>query len=141
MEDKQPVTLSGVQSADIEKVWPSILPYVRDTLEYSDNKYSLQSIKTALLEKEMQLWLATQGVNILSYAITQIITYPTHKRLCVAFVGGIEMFQWIHFVNELKEWGKYHGCSAVEGYGRPGWEKALEKFGFKKIQTIYKTDI
>ena len=140
-KEETPVALIGVQSADIEEVWPSIVHYVRKTLEYCDGKYTLASIKQALLDKEMQLWIASQGVNILSYAITQIVVYPTHKRVCVPFVGGIEMVKWIHFLNELREWGRYHGCKAIEGYGRPGWEKALADYGYRKVQTVYKTDI
>lgn len=142
MSSSDEVRLCGVHYSVIHEVWEEVYPMLIKTLEYADNKYDIETIYKNLVEREMQLWLVFQSDNILiAYMITQIVQYPTHKRLSNLFVGGSRIFKWLKFLEDIKNWAKSQGCTAIEGYGRPGWERILEKYGYKKIHTVYKLEI
>lgn len=138
---EEPVVLAGVPYTMIDHVWPRIEHYIVKTLLYSDNKYDLDSIKKCLLERDMQLWIALQGVNILSYTITRIVHYPKQQRLQIAFMGGEHLNKWKHFVEDLMQWARDQGCVAIEASGRPGWERVWAPWGGKKTHTMIKIDL
>lgn len=138
---EEEVKLAGINATHVDTVWHEILPYLIKTLEYCDNKYSIKNIYDCLKNREMQLWIAHGGGGILSFGITQIINYPTQKRLGIPFIGGKELMRWAHFVNPIKQWAKENGCTAIECFGRPGWEPFARKYGFEKIHTVYKIEL
>lgn len=135
------VRLYGVLSDHIDEVWNDVKPFLIKTLERSDDKYDLDYVYKALRNKNMQLWVAFENGNLISFGISQIKNYPTQKRVVFPFVGGIHMAKWIGFFEVIKQWAKSNGCITGEIYGRRGWERALKRFGFKPIHTILKVNL
>lgn len=138
---EEEVKLLGISYNHIDALWETILPYLIKTLEYCDNKYSIKNIYNCLKNRDMQLWVAHGDEGILSFGITQIINYPTQKRLGLLFIGGKELMKWAHFCEPIKQWAKEQGCTSIECFGRPGWEPLAKKYGFEKIHTVYKINI
>ena len=86
----------------------------------------------------MQLWVAFDNDGLCAMEVTQIINFPRKKVLMLVFTAGRRAENWLHLIDELKIFAKQHGCTSIEGYGRPGWEKLSAPLGFKKIHTIFK---
>jgi transposase len=116
--------LYGVLSSHIDQIWKEVAPLLSQALEYSDGKYSLESIKQALINRDMQLWLSIDG-HIEACGVTQIVSYPCKKVCNFMFVAGRDMEKWLTFENDIKQWAREHGCQSIELYGRPGWQKIL----------------
>jgi hypothetical protein len=140
LDNEQP-RLYGVLSHAIDSIWQQVIPYLSKALDYADDKYTLEDIYKFLKEREMQLWLMYVNGVMHGCCITQIIIFPHHKRLAIPFVSGIQMYKWLHLFDVIVEFAKTNGCTSIEGYARPGWEKVLKKYGFKKIYSIIKADI
>lgn len=123
-------------SKEFELVWNEVVPFLEKALEYADNRFLLEDIYRFLKEKMMQLWVTYNNKGLQSFCISQIIITPRKKILSLPFVGGDDLFRWLHYYEELARFGRENGCVEVEGYARPGWEKVLKKYGFKKIYSI-----
>jgi hypothetical protein len=128
-------------STEFELVWSEIKPYLLETLEYADGKYNEQDIYDAIKANDMQLWVVYDNGKLLCYCITQIIIFPRKKILSIPFVGGIQMFRWLHLLDLIKQFGREKGCDFAEGYAREGWTKALKSFGFKRSYSIIKAEL
>lgn len=118
------MTLYGVAPADIERIWPDILPFVESGMKYLD-RYGIDDIKTALLTSEMQLFVAMTE-TIQGICITRIEVFPKCKVLNIFLVAGKDRNNWLHFDEVLSQWAKELGCKYLEAYCRRGWEKVLD---------------
>lgn len=123
-------------SKEFELVWAEVLPHLENALAYADGRFLAEDIYQFLKDKSMQLWVTYTSHGLLSFCISQIIVTPRKKILSLPFVGGIDLFRWLHCFEELARFGRENGCAEVEGYARPGWEKVLKKYEFKKIYSI-----
>lgn len=127
----------GVLSTDIDLVWDQCVPHLKRAIEYSDEKYSLESIKNGLESRTMQLWVYMKG-DIKACMVTQLVNYPT-KRVClILFLGGSLMHEWLRFMTLIEEWARSNHCEAIEIYGRPGWAKVL---GWEQIHVVLRKNL
>lgn len=134
--------LYGVKSNAIDEVWEYVLPFIENSAAFSDGKYSASDIYENIRNQYMQLWVVfnIKG-DVCAAVVTQIISYPQQKRLCIMFCGGLDIHKWLHLIDLIFDFGRAKGCSSIEIYGRPGWEKILKDYGFKKIHTVVKVDL
>jgi hypothetical protein len=128
--------LHGIAREHLDKVWDLAAPMVDRALEYADGKYNLEAIYEALAARDMQLWVATLDFDIVAVCVTEIRNYPCKKILTIFASAGWQLDSWLDFLTPILEWGKAQGCNASELYGRPGWERVLDRFGFEKIHTV-----
>jgi hypothetical protein len=135
------VAFYGVLAENVDDVWGEIEGYLIKTLEYSDDKYTIKDIRKSLKNKSMQLWLAYSKGELLSYAITQIQSYPTMKIFFILYVGGIEMYKWLWCMNVMIDYARESGCQTIDCLGREGWARAIREFGFKKIASVFRLSI
>jgi hypothetical protein len=133
--------LQGVLSSKIDLVWHEIKSMLLEALQYADGKYTVDDIYQKLTSAQMQLWVVYHNHKLCAFCITQIFIYPTEKRLGILFASGRDVYEWIHLNEIIKDFATTKGCSAVEIYGRPGWEKILRPFGYEKIHTVLKVEL
>lgn len=131
------IELIPVKRHFLSVYWPDASVLIEKSLQYSDHKYTLQSIEHSLLKDESQLWLARDEKDrLLCACVTTIVIYPNDKRLSILFCGGEGARDWLCFIQVLKSFALNHGCSAMEIYGRRGWVKLLKRYGFKESGVI-----
>lgn len=130
-----------VDTPDFYEIWPVAKPYIEKAISYSDGKYSIDTVFASLLVKDMQLWVGFDDEGLCATCVTTIIKFPLKKVFYLLFIGGRESVTWVHLVENLKLFAKQHECDQIEGYGRPGWEKAAKKFGLEKVHTVFKFDL
>lgn len=131
----------GVLSTGIDLIWDEVKPLLEKAIEYADGKYSADDIYQQLLEKTMQLWVVYNDKGLVCCVITQIYFYPQAKRLGILFLSSLNLKDVMPFWDVLAEFARSKGCDGVEIYGRPGWEKALQNIGFRKIHTVLRANI
>lgn len=134
--------LFGISPDDIPKCWNKVERPIQNALKYSDGKYNILDIECLLKTHEMQLWVIIDKSGIMKAVIvTQVVSYPQKKVMFFVLIHGVKFGDWKHFIDDFTSFAKSHGCSSIEGYGRPGWEKKISDIGFSKIHTVYSLPI
>lgn len=134
--------LFGINPSDIHKCWLKIEKPIQNALKYSDGKYNIADIECSLKTHEMQLWVIVDKIGSMkAVIITQIVSYPQKKVMFFVLIHGIKFGDWKHFIDDFVSFAKSHDCTAIEGYGRPGWEKKISDIGFSKVHTVYRLQI
>jgi len=134
--------LCAIPSLNAMYVWDVVEDMILAALMHADGKYTIQDIFMAIKDKEMQLWVVVdQDDMIHAVVVTQIIYYPSKKVMLFVIVSGVKFDNWSHFLPHFKLFAKDHDCSALEFYGREGWEKKVASLGFKKIHTVLRLNI
>lgn len=68
----------------------------------------------------------------------RISQYPKTRALCIDFVAGQRMKEWLPIVMPIfEDLGKANGCTHIEGYGRKAWQRYLEKYDWKPRHIQY----
>lgn len=117
----------GVVSEFVHRIWVEVEPFIESALEYSDGKYSASDIRTALICREMQLWVYA-GEKIEAVAVTQLQVFPK-KRVCFfVIVAGRHARNWLSEEKLILNWAKAHGCNSIEAFARPGWTKLVKDY-------------
>ena len=106
-------------------MWERALEHLAPAIERSLGRYDEESVLRAILNRDMQLWLAVAEQPIAA-AVTRISIWPTGLKTCrVLFAGGKEMKRWTYMMDGIGEWAKSRDCRYLEVEGRPGWERIL----------------
>lgn len=126
------IQVSMVPPQYVDTCWKEIEPYMEKAAEYTYGRYTSDDIYDSLKEYDHQLWVAFDGGKIKGAVVTNIITYPKRKVLCMSFCGGVELKEWKGPMLELlKKFAKDVGCDGIEATARRGWAKVFENDGYK----------
>jgi len=96
-------------------------PWIEAALEYSGGTHEWEDIVEGLQKGVLQLWPTPRGC-----IVTEIVVYP----------GG-ELDQILDMHDDVIEWAKAQGCSALTMSGRFGWKKPLKAHGWKAQHAAY----
>lgn len=139
--------ITSVTKEYIDTIWPTVAQLLLPAEKYNNGRYGIGDIYKGIMANKYQLWLAYEPLHkdaeIYAAVVTQVVNYPTGKRICnILFVGGFQMKLWLKDMNDIiEEWAKKCGCSAIEGTGRKGWIKALQKYGGKINAVLLEREI
>ena len=126
------IQVSMVPPQYVDTCWKEIEPYMEKAAEYTYGRYTSDDIYDSLKEYDHQLWVAFNGDKIKGAVVTNIITYPKRKVLCMSFCGGVELKSWkAPMLELLKKFAKDVGCDGIEATARRGWAKVFENDGYK----------
>ena len=100
-------------------------PWIEAALSYSGGTHYFIDVAEGIYKGTMQLWPTPKGC-----IVTEIVVYPNTRALNVFLAGG-ELDEILHMTENVKEWAKLEGCSFASFNGRFGWQKHLEKIGWK----------
>lgn len=134
MTDK--LEFSRVMNGDLPVIWPEISQYVKDTIKYSAGRYTEKTIVDLVISGFMQLWVVTEGQEVLLSMVTQIMNYPTGLRVCdIILLGGKNIEKWLEFTEKnISEWAlNTMNCNSIQLIGRKGWEKMLKKLNWNPM--------
>jgi hypothetical protein len=129
-----PLPHQSGQNCKIGLVPPDHVPYVWEKVEehllrmapHSEGELEPDDFFEALIEGDMQLWLAIENKDIVASMVTQIVPYPRKRVLRIISIGGDEMDKWIHQLPMVEDWALTMGCTSLECWGRKGWLKVLK---------------
>lgn len=101
--------------------------HIEAALGYSGGTHNFDDVKQAIIEGRMQLWPAPN-----SAAVTEIVEYARKKVIHVFLAGG-QMDEVVGGIESVAEWGRAQGCQSMTISGRKGWERILDKSGFRPV--------
>ena len=100
-------------------------PWIKAALDRSGDLNTWDEVVSGIHSGRMQLWPAEQGC-----IVTEIVVYHNRKALHIFLAGG-KLDEILQMTESVKEWAKLMGCSFATFDGRLGWQKPLEKIGWK----------
>lgn len=109
--------------------------HIEAALEYSGGTHLFEDVKQAILEGRMQLWPAPN-----SCAVTEIVEYARKKVINVFLAAG-QMDEVMDGIESVAEWGRQQGCQSMTLSGRKGWERVLDRRGFRPVMTVMEKEL
>ena len=106
-------------------------PLIEAALEYSGGTHDFIDVAEGIYKGTMQLWPTPKGC-----IVTEIVVYP-RKRMLNVFLGGGELDQILDMHQDVIQWAKAQGCTALTMTGRAGWKKPLAKHGWDQLHSSY----
>lgn len=126
-------------ASDIDSVWDEIEPEIRRVTDRFDIGEKPEHIRERLRNREQQLWLCN-GLD--GVCVSEIKVHPEFKVLAFPIIAGEDMSQWLDdLVDIARAYAKHHNCKYIEGYGRKGWLRALNEYGFKDYAITTRLEI
>ena len=119
---------------DIAESWPWLHPLAKRFCDESHGTLTPGKVLYDLLHETKQAFVVGDLAGLL---ITEIVAYPAARTLIVVGVAGDGWSEWgPAAVAHCEAFGRSQGCTRIEGIGRGGWVRALEKYGWQRLATI-----
>lgn len=122
---------TGINSKNVEKVWPSVASLIRLGLAEGEE---LETIHSRIKDRTCQLWAAYEGEKIIAACVTELPTIAGRKVCNIISVGGSQMEKWLQNMGIIEIWAKSQQCTAMRFPEiRPGWAKILKDYRVTKV--------
>jgi len=128
-----------VAPEDVAYIWERVAPLLDEAQEHTEGEVESDDFLESLTHGEMQLWIATEGNELHSIMITQIITYPQKKVLRIISLAGSDFKRLYQFNEMVESFAIKTGCTSLELWGRKGWKKLLPDWESNYI--VYTKDL
>ncbi len=117
-----------IDPAELYLVWDIAKEEIKRPLGLFDYGSDLDDIRDDIMTGHRQLWQIGDD----AWAITSLSNTNQFRTLDIQLLAGSNMDQWLEsFFERMQEFGKEWNCKYMDGFGRKGWARKLEQFGFK----------
>jgi hypothetical protein len=135
------MNLQSVSSQYIHQVWPDVVEFIKDALQYGAGEYNADQMKVMILRGEQILLVAVEENTIKGAATVQFIDYPNYRVAYVTSIGG-RLVTSKDMFNELADWCKFNGASKIQGAARESIERLWKRlFKFERRYVIVEKDL
>ena len=125
------IQVSLVPAEHVDGCWGKIEAFVEKAAKYTYGRYSAANIYDMVIDGDYQLWIAFTDNKIKGAVITNVVTYPQRKLLCMQFCGGEDLKDWKEpMLALLRRFATDIGCDGIESTARPGWAKIFQNDGY-----------
>ena len=139
--------LVRIPTKELDKVWGLIEKDIRKSLlfsgQLSDSAFVLKTAK----EGKFQIWILwdkVQKTSVEKYfgvVITEIVEKPLGKVCHIYMMTGRQRHKWQYLIKDIEKFAKEEKCSMMELITRPGWQKVLNQFGYKRTHVVLEKQI
>ena len=124
------------------EMWPHIQRELDRVPHVWDPWYTKQHIFNAVLAGQFQVWGAGHDGSPRIVLFTQIVFYPAAKVLQGILVLGNSLDRCADAIWAATEkFAKEQECDRIEILGRAGWERKLDRFGFRKVSVVLSANV
>ena len=125
------IEVSLVPPEYVDSCWGKIEGFIDKAAKYTYGRFSTGNIYDMVKEGDYQLWIAFDTDKFKGAVVTNVVTYPQRKLLCMQFCGGEELKDWKDpMLDILRRFAKDVGCDGIESTARPGWAKIFQNDGY-----------
>ena len=139
--------LVKVPTKELDKVWGLIKKDITQSLLFSGQLSNAEFVLKTAKEGKFQIWILwdkLQKINVEKYfgvVITEIIEKPLGKVCHIFMMTGRQRHKWQYLVKDIEKFAKEEKCSMMELITRPGWQKVLNQFGYKRTHVVLEKQI
>jgi hypothetical protein len=136
------IEVSMVPPQYIDTCWDKVEDFIGKAAKYTYGRYTTGNIYDMVKGGDYDLWVAYEEGTFKGAVVTNIITYPQKKILCMQFCGGEQLKLWKdQMLGLLQRFARDSGCEGIESTGRPGWAKVFKNDGYKATWITYELPI
>ena len=136
------ISIQGIRAEDAHNWWPKVAKWCEQALEHGGNLLTLDDVKEAVANRDMQLWIIMDWREVTAVCVTEIRNWPRTKVLTAIIVGGQHMDRWVAPLDDvLVRFAKDQGCRVLDAHGRRGWTKVLNSLGWKDATVTFAKEI
>ena len=137
------IEVSIVPKEHIDTFWEQVAPLLEPAAEQSHGRYLIGDVYTYITDYDDVLWVAHDNGRIVGAAVTRQVIYPQKTMLNICFWGGeFPIESWgPHLLELIQRYAKELKFDGIEAYGRFGWVKKLEPYGYRKCFEVFELPI
>tara|TARA_R110002012_G_scaffold244125_1_gene418802 strand:+ start:104 stop:550 length:447 start_codon:yes stop_codon:yes gene_type:complete len=139
--------LVRIPTEELDKVWELIEKDIKQSLFYSSQLTDSDFVLDTAKQGKFQVWILwdrKQKVIINKYfgvVITEIIKRKLGKVCHIYIMTGRNRNKWQHLIKNIEKFAKDEDCLMLELIARPGWQKVLDNFGYKRTHVVLEKQI
>jgi hypothetical protein len=136
------INLVGIPKDKVELSWNKVEQSVTEALIRSGGYANSNHFKEWCAKGKCQLWIlwdAEEPIVERKYygvVITEVIQRPLQKCFYIRIMTGHHREKWQHLIKHLEKFALDNNCDKMELIARPGWEKILRNFRYKKSHIL-----
>jgi len=139
--------LVRIPIGELDKVWSLVEKDIKSALAYSGQLTDSDFVFDTAKEGKFQLWVLwdkNQKKTIDKYfgvVVTEIIKRKFGKVCHIYIMTGRQRTKWQHLINKVEDFAKQEGCKMMELIARPGWQRVLNAFDYKRTHVVLEKKI
>ena len=135
--------ISLVPHEAVRLVWKDVDRVLNKSVATVKDKSDMIDILDGVFDGTYALWVVLdEDDSIVAAFTTRLIVYPSRRALALDWVGGTRMKEWAdQMIDTMRQYAREVGCEHLEGYGRKGWGRFLEKYGFYPEYIAYRMEL
>jgi hypothetical protein len=132
---------------ELEKVWGIVEKDIKSALAYSSQLTDSDFVFDTLKEGKFQLWVLwdkKQSKAVDKYfgvVVTEIIKRKFGKVCHIYIMTGKQRTKWQHLITKVEDFAKKEDCKMMELIARPGWQRVLDDYGYKRTHVVLEKQI
>tara|TARA_R100000458_G_scaffold55783_1_gene60077 strand:+ start:183 stop:593 length:411 start_codon:yes stop_codon:yes gene_type:complete len=110
------------------KIWGEVEPLIDKALKHNHGELTSYDALQLLLDKKLDLWVGSDGNEILSALLAEFIYYPRKKAMRIvtwSTKSGHDYTHWMELFDKIEHFAKHNECSLIEAWTRKGLAKKL----------------
>jgi hypothetical protein len=116
---------------EFEIEYPRVRDLLKSALAHSTNPDGEEGLFKGLLDRRYLLWTDAN-----SAAVTQIMEWD-EQLVCIVYLAAGDMEEITTGMYEIQKWAFEKGCKGMTFFGRRGWDRVLNKHGFKLSSCVF----
>lgn len=137
------MNITLVPPEGVKKLWNDTLaPMVEEAAKYSGGRFTAVDVYIDCLSGSQSMWIAYEDGEIKGCCTVKIVNYPNLKSCLLDVIAGNNVDEWLEDgFKVISRYARHHGCTKMEGNGRPGWEPRIRKLGWKRSSVLFEYDL
>ena len=139
--------LVRIPTQELDKTWGLIDKDIRQALAYSSQLTDSDFVFETAKEDKFQVWIIwdkNQKKTVDKYfgvVVTELIKRKLGKVCHIYIATGRQRHKWQHLISKIEDFAKEEGCQMMELIARPGWQRVLNLFNYKRTHVVLEKKI
>tara|TARA_R100001015_G_C4628114_1_gene188077 strand:+ start:1497 stop:1940 length:444 start_codon:yes stop_codon:yes gene_type:complete len=141
------MNLVRIPTKELDKVWSLVEKDIRQALLYSGQLTNSDFVLQTAKQDKFQVWVLwdkKQKTTLDKYfgvVVTELIQRQLGKVCHIYIMTGKQRNKWQHLVKVIEDFAKENKCQMLELIARPGWQKVMNNFGYKRTHVVLEKQI
>ena len=141
------MNLVRIPIQELEKVWSLVEKDIKSALAYSGQLTDSDFVFDLAKEGKFQIWVLWDKEQkkteqkYFGVVVTELIKRKFGKVCHIYIMTGRQRHKWQHLISEVENFAKEEGCKMMELIARPGWQKVLNLFDYKRTHVVLEKEI
>ena len=139
--------LVSIPIEELDKVWSMVEKDIKSALAYSGQLTDSDFVYETAKQGKFQVWVLwdkEQKITTNKYfgvVVTELIKRKFGKVCHIYIMTGRQRHKWQHLISKIENFAKEEGCEMMELIARPGWQKVLKIFDYKRTHVVLEKEI